>query len=91
MKHLHRRLDKIESDAAAPRALALAFVGDVPTVPPAPGATPGEAAPTFADAAALRAWASTLPEGVDVCAVHVVGEPPEIIPPTPHTLTPSHP
>jgi hypothetical protein len=85
-RNLHRRLDKIEHAAeAAPRALALAFVGAVPTIPPAPGATPGEAAPTFADAAALRAWASTLPEDVDVCEVHLVGEPPEIIPPTPHT------
>jgi hypothetical protein len=81
-RSLHRRLDKIEHAAdAAPRPLALAFVGAVPTVPPAPGAAPGEGGPTFATRAALRAWASTLPDGVEVCEVHIVGEPPEIIPP----------
>jgi hypothetical protein len=85
-RSLHRRLDKIEHAAdAAPRPLALAFVGDVPTVPPAPGATPAAPLPTFATRAALRAWADALPENVEVCEVHVVGEPPEIIPPTPHS------
>jgi hypothetical protein len=84
-RSLHRRLDKIEhAAAAAPRPLALAILGDVVDVPPAPGATPAAPLRTFADAAALRAWADALPPGVPFAEVHLVGDPPEI------TVTPPH-